>query len=113
MADAGYDSEANHCFCREDLGIDSLIPAKKRRSVRVVATTPYRREMLRRLAKGGADPEARRAYGQRWKAETVMSVVKRKWGGTLSARLEATQRVRALLEASSTTSPPFAFGRSA
>jgi hypothetical protein len=52
--------------------------------------------MRRRLAKGGADPKARRAYGQRWKAETVMSVVKRKWGGALSARLEATQRAQAL-----------------
>ena len=63
VADAGYDSEANHRFCRERLGVDSLIPAKKRRSAAVLATTPFRREMLRRLAKGGADPEARRAYG--------------------------------------------------
>jgi hypothetical protein len=43
------------------------------------------------------DPEAWRAYGQRWKAETVMSMVKRKWGDALSARLEATQRAQALL----------------
>jgi hypothetical protein len=65
VADAGYDSEANHRFCRERLGVDSLIPAKKRRSVRVVATTPYRREMVRRLGEPG-DEEARRAYRQRW-----------------------------------------------
>lgn len=25
IADAGYDSEANHRFCREALGVDSLI----------------------------------------------------------------------------------------
>jgi len=31
VADAGYDTEGNHHFCREDLGVDSLIPAKKRR----------------------------------------------------------------------------------
>jgi hypothetical protein len=31
VADAGYDSEANHCFCREELSVDSLISAKKRR----------------------------------------------------------------------------------
>jgi hypothetical protein len=97
VADASYDSEANHRFCRERLGVDSLIPAKKRRSAIVLATTPFRREMLRRLAKGGADAAARRAYAQRWKADTVMSVVKRKWGGALSARLEATQRAQALL----------------
>ncbi len=65
VADAGYDSEANHRFCREDLGVDSLIPAKKRRSVRVVATTPYRREMVERLG-GSGDEASRRAYRQRW-----------------------------------------------
>ena len=32
LADSGYDSEANHRYCRENLGVDSLIPAKKRRS---------------------------------------------------------------------------------
>ncbi len=97
VADAGYDSEANHRFCRERLGADSLIPAKKRRSAVVLATTPCRQEMLHRLAKADGDPEARRAYGQRWKAETVMSVAKRRWGDALSARLEATQRAQALL----------------
>ena len=39
----------------------------------------------------------RRGYGQRWKAETVMSVTKRRWGDALSARREATQRGQALL----------------
>ena len=65
VADAGYDSEANHRFCRDDLGVDSLIPAKKRRSAAVLATTPLRLEMSRRLAKPGGDPSARRDYGQR------------------------------------------------
>ena len=97
VADAGYDSEANHRFCRERLGVDSLIPAKRRRSVRVVATTPCRQEMVRRLGEPGGDEEARRAYRQRWKAETVMSVAKRRWGEALSARLDATQEAQALL----------------
>ncbi len=96
VADAGYDSEASHRFCRERLGADSLIPAKKRRSVRVIATTPYRQEMVRRLGEPG-DEGSRRAYRQRWKAETVMSVVKRRWGEALSARLDDTQRTQALL----------------
>ena len=97
VADAGYDSEANHRFCRERLGVDSLIPAKKRRSAIVLATTLLRQEMLHRLARGDGDPEARRAYRQRWKAETVVSVTKRRWGDAMSARLEATQRLQALL----------------
>ena len=33
LADAGYDSEANHVFCREALGVHTLIPAKTRRYV--------------------------------------------------------------------------------
>jgi Transposase DDE domain/Transposase domain (DUF772) len=97
VADAGYDSEANHRFCRERLGVDSLIPAKKRRSVRVVATTPYRQEMVERLGEPGGDEAARTAYRQRWKAGTVMSVAKRRWGEALSARLDAAQEAQALL----------------
>jgi hypothetical protein len=96
IADAGYNSEANHRFCREQLGVDSLIPAKKRRSATVVATTSYRQEMVRRLSKAG-NPEDRAAYRQRWEALTVMSVVKRRCGEALTARLEPAQQVQALL----------------
>ena len=96
VADAGYDSEANHRFCREDLGVDILISANKRRAGRVVATTPYRLEMVRRLGESGEE-ESRGAYRQRWKAETVMSVAKRRWGEALSGRLDETQAAQALL----------------
>jgi hypothetical protein len=96
LADAGYDSEANHRHCRERLGVDSLIPAKKRRSARVLATTPLRLEMLRRLGDPGVEVD-RVAYRQRWKVETVMSVVKRRCGEALSAKLDETQRAQALL----------------
>jgi Transposase DDE domain len=96
LADAGYDSEANHRFCRERLKVRSLIPAKKRRSAAIVATTPYRREMGRLLGKPG-HAASRQAYRQRWKAETVMSVTKRKWGEALSARTDCGQLRQALL----------------
>jgi Transposase DDE domain/Transposase domain (DUF772) len=96
VADAGYDSEANHRHCREALGADSLIPAKKRRSARVVATAPFRREMVRRLARPGVEAD-RAAYRQRWKAETVMPVVKRRYGAALTARLDETQHAQALI----------------
>lgn len=96
VADAGYDSEANHAFCRRVLGADSLIPTKKRRSAKVIATTPYRQEMCVRLGVG-EHPADRRAYRQRWRVETVMSVSKRKWGEALTARSEATQAHQALL----------------
>ncbi len=57
MADAGYDSEANHHHCREGFGVDSLILAKKRRSARVAATTPLRQEMVRRLGKASVEAD--------------------------------------------------------
>ncbi len=52
--------------------------------------------MVRRLGEPG-DEEARETYRQRWKAETAMSVAKRRWGEALSARLDATQEAQALL----------------
>ena len=67
-----------------------------------MATTPNRREMVRRLNEPG-DEASRRAYLQRWKAETVMPVAKRRWGESLSAHLDHTQRAQALLQGSSTT----------
>ena len=96
LADAGYDSEANHRHCRGHLMVESLIPAKKRRSVAVVARTPYRRLMAEALGSPG-NPTKRRQYAQRWKVETLVSVIKRKWGEALSARLEIMQTIEALL----------------
>jgi hypothetical protein len=61
-----------------------------------LATTPLRREMLRRLGARGVAAD-RAAHRQRWKAETVMSVVERRCGDALSARLEPTRRAQALL----------------
>lgn len=99
VADGGYDSEANHCYCREQLQVESLIPAHNRRGTQ--AKTTYRRKMQRLLGVPGTEKRgtrrARRDYGQRWKAETLMSVIKRKWGECLSARDSAMQRLQALL----------------
>lgn len=99
VADGGYDSETNHRYCREQLRAESLIPAHNRRGSS--AKTPYRRKMQRLLGVRGTDRRgtvrARRDYGQRWKAETLMSVLKRKWGECLSARSAAMQQLQALL----------------
>jgi len=87
IADAGYDSGADHRFYRETMGIHYLFPVKKRPSVKVIATTPYRQEMLHLLNAPG-DAASKRAYRQRWKVETVISVTKRQWGEALSARTD-------------------------
>jgi hypothetical protein len=99
VADGGYDSEANHRYCREELRVESLIPAHNRRGTS--AKSPYRRKMQRLLGTPGTGQRgterARRDYGQRWKAETLMSVIKRKWGECLSARVAPMQQLQALL----------------
>jgi Transposase DDE domain len=78
LADGGYDSEANHRWLREDLGLASIIPPVAGRPARGLARHPYRRQ--RQLA------FLRKAYGQRWKVETFVSVVKRRFGGAVTAR---------------------------
>lgn len=62
-ADAGFDSEANHELARDELGIQSLIPAAHGRPSASEPTGRYRRQMKRHLH------ESR--YGQRWQVETV------------------------------------------
>ena len=78
LADAGYDSESNHCYARDILGIETIIPAKHGRPSDKLPKGKYRREM-----KLAFDAER---YGQRWQVETVFSMIKRNQGETLYAR---------------------------
>jgi Transposase DDE domain len=78
IADAGFDSEANHELARDELGIQSLIPAIHGRPVGGEPTGRYRKQMKRHLA------ESR--YGQRWQVETVNSMIKRLAGEVVNAR---------------------------
>jgi hypothetical protein len=77
-ADAGFDSEANHELARDQLGIQSLIPAVHGRPAGKEPTGRYRRQMKRHLA------ESR--YTQRWQVETVNSMIKRLGGEVVNAR---------------------------
>jgi Transposase DDE domain len=78
LADGGDDAEANHRWLREDLGIKSIIPPVTGRPSRGVTPRPYRRQLQLAFP--------RQVYGQRWKAETLISVVKRRFGGEVTAR---------------------------
>ena len=78
LADGGYDSEANHRWWREDLSLESIIPPVAGRPARGLARRPYRRQLQLAFP--------RKAYGQRWKIETFISVVKRRFGGAVTAR---------------------------
>jgi hypothetical protein len=91
LADAGYDSEANHVHAREVLGIMASIPPTKGRKTENLPVSRYRREM--------ASDFDRQNYRQRWQVETVMSMIKRCLGYTIRARQESSQRTEMLLMA--------------
>jgi hypothetical protein len=78
-----YESEGFHCLCRDELGIQSIIPTTDRgrpradgkpRPVRV----KYRKLMKQRFPK--------KTFGQRWQIETVFSMLKRNMRAALRAR---------------------------
>jgi hypothetical protein len=71
LADAGYDSEPNHRHAREKKGVRSFIPAEIGRPTTKPPTGRYRRQMKQRLDKDYGK------YGQRWQAETGISMLKR------------------------------------
>lgn len=74
LADAGYDSEGNHRYAREERGVRSVIPATAGRPSRKPPAGRYRRLMKRRLDKHYC------RYGQRWQAEAGFSMIKRRLG---------------------------------
>jgi len=80
VADAGYDSEANHRYARETCGVLSFIPATIGRPTTKPPRGYYRRQMKQRLNKRYG------RYGQRWQAETGFSMIKRRLGTTVQAR---------------------------
>jgi len=51
LADAGYDSEGNHRYAREDCGVRSFIPAAAGRPTNKLPKGLYRRRMKQRLNK--------------------------------------------------------------
>jgi len=83
LADAGYDSESNHHFCREVLGIRSTVIACNRRGTEKLPSTRYRRQMAQRFSK--------KAYGNRWQVESVFSRNKRLLGSALRARTDSSR----------------------
>ena len=77
-ADAGYDSEPNHRFARDEHRVRTIIPAKHGRPTDKPATGHYRRLMQVRFD--------RDAYRQRSQVETVISMIKRRQGSFVRGR---------------------------
>lgn len=80
VADAGYDSEPNHEYARDECGVRSFMPATLGRPSPKPPAGYYRRQMRQRLDKdyGG--------YGQRAQVECTNSMLKRRLAGSVAAR---------------------------
>ena len=85
LADAEFDSEANHQHIRQRLGAKSIIPARRRG----VPNGAIRNQMFRAFPK--------KPYRQRAKIESIFSAVKRKLSSRAPGRSLATQVRQALL----------------
>jgi hypothetical protein len=78
IADAGYDSEANHRFGREICQVRTIIPANRGPKTKNPAQGRYRRLMQTRFDAA--------AYRDRCQAETVVSMIKRRQESFLRSR---------------------------
>lgn len=84
MADAAYDSEANHRLCRQQLRVKTTaIPLNRRGRGRKWPKTRYRRQMKTRFPK--------RKYRQRWQVESAISRHKRLLDSALRGRSDGSR----------------------
>jgi len=93
LADAGYDSEANHRLARRELGLESLIKTGAGRPTTKHPSTLWRWFMQRKLE----GSQKGRPYGQRAQVETVNSMLKRNLGDSLRAKSSAARGLEQLL----------------
>jgi hypothetical protein len=84
LADADFDAEWLHRAVRSH-GVRTIIPPTRGRPSDKPPAGRWRRVMKQRFAR------LKRAYGQRWQVETVNSMIKRRLGSALRARVEANQ----------------------
>jgi hypothetical protein len=87
LADAEFDSERNHHSIRNQLGADSIIPAKRGKST-------WQLHGIRAQMRANF-PAAR--YRPRTLVESVFSAAKRKLSSRVPGRLPVTQRLQTLL----------------
>ena len=89
LADAGYDAEWVHEYCRDDWGVASVIKPVVHRSDHAVHGV-HRSKMTEEFL-------VENNYGRRWAVESFMSGLKRTTGAALGARSERSLFVEAAL----------------
>lgn len=95
VADAGYDSEANHRIARHDLGVRSVIALGIGRPTSKPPSGRWRRHMKRRFSRK-AD---QKLYAQRSQSETTHSMMKRNQSSALRSRTPERQKKEMMLRA--------------
>jgi transposase len=93
VADAGYDSEANHRIARQDMGVRSIISPGIGRPTSKLPTGRWRRHMAKRFARKADQKQ----YGQRSQSETVHSMIKRNQSEALRSRTANRRKKEMLL----------------
>jgi hypothetical protein len=100
LADAAFDSEQNHRYAREELGIRSSVIPINPRGHDGPPGGRYRAQMAGRFVPRPEGSRHRRVFGQRWQAESAFSRHKRRLGSALSGRSDESRarecRLRAL-----------------
>jgi len=94
VADAGYDSEANHRIARDDMGVRSIIALGIGRPTSKPPTGRWRRHMANRM-KRKAD---QKHYAQRSQSETTHSMIKRNQSSSLRSRTPERQKKEMMLK---------------
>ena len=90
LADSGYDSEKNHHYCRNELGIASTVIAVNDRYYKGGPLRGrYRRQMKKRFPKV--------KYRQRWQVESVFSRFKRRLGYALRSQSDVARKTECLV----------------
>lgn len=79
LCDAGYDSEPNHLYARQQHGTVAIMPATSGRP----SPNPPKQKHRRRMKLQWHNYKNR--YGQRWQVETIISMLKRMLGSALRA----------------------------
>lgn len=85
LADAGYDSEANHKYVREELKITTVIPPTSGNRGKNGPSGHYRKMMHQLFS------DKPKQYTKRWQVESTVSMIKRNLGAALKARNFITQ----------------------
>jgi hypothetical protein len=92
LADAAFDAEEHHRYCREDLGVRSTVmPLNRRNHGRKWPKTAYRRQIVGRFRKKPRHSQYRRLSCQRWQVESAISRHKQPLGCSLGGRTDASR----------------------